>query len=178
MTAMKQVLPNCLTALRILLAIPIVMAVNQDLKLALILFCVAALTDAFDGRLARRWSATSKLGAILDPLADKIIYLVTLYALSYSLPIFWIFVLTFPLEATLMAIRFEPLKSRFKTIVQAPNIVKERVYLQSAAIVIIMVGVLVDYQLLMIEGIIIASLAILYSWASLMSHFEQKIKTA
>lgn len=39
----------------------------------LISFVVAAVTDFFDGWLARRWNVTSTLGAILDPIADKVL---------------------------------------------------------------------------------------------------------
>ena len=40
---------------------------------AFILFVIAAVTDFFDGWLARRWNAASMLGAILDPIADKVL---------------------------------------------------------------------------------------------------------
>ena len=39
---------------------------------ATVLFIVAALTDWFDGYLARRWQQTSQFGAFLDPVADKL----------------------------------------------------------------------------------------------------------
>lgn len=177
MTALKRAIPNCLTFGRILLVVPIVIAINQDLKIALLIFCLTALTDVFDGRLARKLGAVSEFGAILDPLADKIIYLGTLLALSFSLPyIFWIFFMTLPPETALMVIRFEPLKTRFKTSIPANDIGKEKMCLQSAAVVVMMLGLLLNYQLLVIEGIIIASLAIIYSWASLASHFQHNIK--
>jgi len=40
--------------------------------LACVLFTVAAITDAFDGYFARRYRMTSRLGAFLDPVADKL----------------------------------------------------------------------------------------------------------
>jgi CDP-diacylglycerol--glycerol-3-phosphate 3-phosphatidyltransferase len=42
---------------------------------ACVMFVVAALTDAADGSLARRWNAVSKFGRIMDPLADKFLIL-------------------------------------------------------------------------------------------------------
>ncbi len=48
---------------------------------AVVLFCVAAATDWVDGRLARRWGVTSKLGSFLDTTADKLLVSGVLIAL-------------------------------------------------------------------------------------------------
>ena len=53
--------------------------------LALILFFVAGITDYFDGYLARKYNAVSKLGEILDPIADKILILFVLFGLAINL---------------------------------------------------------------------------------------------
>lgn len=61
-----------LTLLRIFLVPVIAVAMLYDHHaLALGLFALAAVTDAADGIIARRWHQRSTLGAILDPLADK-----------------------------------------------------------------------------------------------------------
>ena len=66
-------LPNIITLLRILLVIPImVLLARQQFMLVLALFAVAALSDALDGYLARHFHWQSYLGAILDPIADKV----------------------------------------------------------------------------------------------------------
>jgi CDP-diacylglycerol--glycerol-3-phosphate 3-phosphatidyltransferase len=52
---------------------------------ALGLLVLASLTDLFDGVLARRWGATSRLGALLDPLMDKVFYLSVFPTLVYLL---------------------------------------------------------------------------------------------
>ncbi len=66
--------PNILTLLRILLTPAIVMAfVDHHLELVWIIFAVAGLSDALDGFLARTLNQRSVLGAVLDPLADKIL---------------------------------------------------------------------------------------------------------
>ncbi len=51
---------------------------------AITVFAVAALSDALDGWVARRFSQRSKLGVILDPLADKLLMLSAVCVLSFS----------------------------------------------------------------------------------------------
>ncbi len=67
-------LPNALTLLRIL-AIPFfaIAVWYGHLWEALILFVAAGLTDLLDGWIARRFNQRSRLGAILDPAADKLL---------------------------------------------------------------------------------------------------------
>ena len=50
--------------------------------LATISFCVAAITDGLDGFVARRWNQRSRLGSILDPIADKALIFAAMIALS------------------------------------------------------------------------------------------------
>lgn len=72
-------LPTKLTILRIaltFLVMGLVFVSGVAAKLiALIAFLVASATDWLDGYLARRWHQTSPLGALLDPIADKILVL-------------------------------------------------------------------------------------------------------
>jgi CDP-diacylglycerol--glycerol-3-phosphate 3-phosphatidyltransferase len=70
------------TGLRVVLA-PVVMALvlNHSDTPAAILFVIAAATDWFDGRLARRWNVTTTLGAFLDTTADKLLIATALLAL-------------------------------------------------------------------------------------------------
>ena len=48
------------------------------LAAAILLMAVSALTDLFDGKLARKWRVASRLGALADPLMDKVFFLATL----------------------------------------------------------------------------------------------------
>jgi cardiolipin synthase len=67
-------LPNLITCLRIGLVAPIAVALAQHRLLATLCgFGVAAGSDALDGFLAKRFGWHSNLGAILDPLADKLL---------------------------------------------------------------------------------------------------------
>ncbi|MBE0509893.1 MAG: CDP-alcohol phosphatidyltransferase family protein [Chromatiales bacterium] len=81
---MKQ-LPNIITILRILLVIPImILLARQHYALVLWLFVVAALSDALDGYLARRYHWQSWLGSVLDPLADKVMLVGSYLVLAWS----------------------------------------------------------------------------------------------
>jgi len=77
--------PNAITVSRILL-IPVFVLVfleptpNRALAAAAI-FGVAALTDAVDGYIARRWGQITQLGKLLDPIADKLLVLTALFLL-------------------------------------------------------------------------------------------------
>ena len=76
-------IPNILTTLRLLAAPGVVLMFlyfNRPLAdwFALILFVGAAITDWFDGYLARLWKQESKLGAMLDPIADKAMLVIAL----------------------------------------------------------------------------------------------------
>lgn len=62
----------------------LIMSENNYL-MAFILFLVAGLTDFFDGFLARKYNAQSDLGEIIDPIADKIMIVFTLFVLSVNL---------------------------------------------------------------------------------------------
>jgi cardiolipin synthase (CMP-forming) len=67
-------LPNLLTVAR-LLAAPYIFYLlwTGRFRSALIWFALAGITDAVDGFLARRFAAGSRLGALLDPVADKVL---------------------------------------------------------------------------------------------------------
>jgi CDP-diacylglycerol--glycerol-3-phosphate 3-phosphatidyltransferase len=57
---------------------------------AFILFFIASITDYFDGYLARKYNLVSQLGEILDPIADKILIVFLLFALSVNLTSYYI----------------------------------------------------------------------------------------
>ncbi len=70
-------IPNSLTWARIV-AIPLIIVLfylpyHWSDQAAGIVFALAGITDSLDGYLARRWGQTTRLGAFLDPVADKLI---------------------------------------------------------------------------------------------------------
>ncbi len=72
-------IPNVITVFRILLVPVIVwLIISRQLQWAFYVFAAAGLTDALDGYFAKRFGWVTKLGAYLDPLADKLL-LVSVY---------------------------------------------------------------------------------------------------
>src|ERR1051326_2540914 len=85
-------LANWLTILRILLVpVFVTLLVYRKPGLAAAVFATAAITDGLDGWVARRQGMQSRLGAFLDPLADKILLTASFVMLTWLkvLP-FWI----------------------------------------------------------------------------------------
>jgi CDP-diacylglycerol--glycerol-3-phosphate 3-phosphatidyltransferase len=68
-------LPNSLTLFRIFLVpfLVVVLLTKYSDWVGLTIFLVAAITDYFDGYFARRMNKTTRLGALLDPIADKLL---------------------------------------------------------------------------------------------------------
>ena len=77
-------IPNVISSIRILLVAPIAVALmHHQLVTTMALFGVAALSDAADGYLAKRNGWQSELGAVLDPLADKLLLVTVFITLAY-----------------------------------------------------------------------------------------------
>lgn len=87
-------IPNILTLLRLLAAPFLVVLLREGAYLeALILFVLAGISDGLDGYIAKRFDLVSRLGAILDPLADKVLIISTYVMLTIlgDLP-FWVLI--------------------------------------------------------------------------------------
>lgn len=87
-------LANSLTMLRIIL-IPVFVSllVYRKVTAALVVFCLASFTDLLDGYIARTRGSQTRLGAFLDPLADKLLLTASFVTLTYLYPRllpFWI----------------------------------------------------------------------------------------
>ena len=92
---MKMNLPNKLATLRIILVIPFVIFLSLALEfsentgiaimlriLSAAVFVGAAITDYYDGKIARKYNMITNLGKLLDPLADKILVISALVTLA------------------------------------------------------------------------------------------------
>jgi cardiolipin synthase len=80
-------LANWLTILRIVLVpVFVVCLVYHRMTLSVVTFGVAAVTDLMDGYIARTRGAQTRLGAFLDPLADKLLLVAAFVTLTYRFP--------------------------------------------------------------------------------------------
>ena len=111
-------LPNLITLLRILAVGPIAWLLwLEDYMNALLIFAIAGVSDGVDGYLARRFNWKSHWGAVMDPMADKLLMVVTatMLMLKDLLPL-WLYSLIFlrdiviVLGAALYRLRFGPFK--------------------------------------------------------------------
>jgi len=75
-------IPNILTMLRIILApFFMIFLLNDKYLVAFIILLIASITDFLDGMLARKLNMQTQFGRILDPIADKVLILVSMLAL-------------------------------------------------------------------------------------------------
>ncbi len=78
-------IPNAISTLRIALVIPVLLLILWgEYGWALLLFWVAGFSDGIDGYLATRFNWESRIGALLDPIADKLLVAGMFITLTYT----------------------------------------------------------------------------------------------
>lgn len=166
-------IPNFLTLLRIAAVVPLVWLLHQQLyHQALVLFALAGLSDGLDGYLARRFGWHSSLGAILDPMADKLLMGCTALMLVFNglMPL-WLFSLIILRDAILSggALLYRMARGPFK--VQPSLWGKISTFLQLLVVVAILMNA--AYQILprfamhglvMIAGVMTLFSGLHYVW--------------
>ncbi len=134
-------IPNSITIFRIILIPIFVVLMLTNLPyggvLGAAIFLFAALTDSLDGYLARKWKQTTKLGAILDPLADKLLITAALISLVElgKLP-GWIAIVIIGREFAVTGLRV--VKAEEGKIIPASKMGKLKTISQVTAVMIIM----------------------------------------
>ena len=101
-------LPNLLSLIRLLL-VPVFAAVffsggEYATQWALAIYVLASLTDILDGSIARRYHLITKLGRILDPLADKLMGAAVILCIALSGLVPWWAVAVFVLKELMMIV--------------------------------------------------------------------------
>ena len=127
-------LPNLISVARILLVGPIVWSLlNREFVLAIWLFLIAGASDGLDGFLAKRFGWSSRLGGILDALADKFL-LVSTFICLWWLDLFpWWLVLSVLARDLVIVIGATVYNFRIETVQPEPTLVsKLNTFLQIA----------------------------------------------
>jgi cardiolipin synthase len=98
-------LPNAISVMRIVLVAPIVILISHgEYAWALVLFAVAGFSDGIDGYLAVRFDWATRLGALLDPAADKLLMTALFVTLAWQglIPV-WLAVLVIMRDVVIVA---------------------------------------------------------------------------
>jgi len=172
--------PNAITIARILLIIPIYFAYRQELYwLMIILFMIALVSDATDGAHARYHNKVTKLGKLLDPASDKIIFVgvLLMIAIGRLSTAVIITILGFELLLVLFAVVLGPIVILFlkkKPRLGANIGGKMKMGFEGLSLIILMFGLHSDPIILIAE--IVMWLAVFFALLSIILHITTKEK--
>ena len=84
-------LPNYITSIRLIFTIPLIIFLEtNNTHLVWIIILLGGITDYLDGYFARKFNLKTKIGAILDPLADKVFIIIPfIWLCKYEVIPFW-----------------------------------------------------------------------------------------
>lgn len=133
-----------------------------------VIFAIAAVTDWFDGFLARRWKQTSDFGAFLDPVADKLmvaVALLLLVSLGRTYAIFAMIIIG--REITISALREWMAQMGKRNSVAVATIGKFKTAAQMAAILLLLIGLqdFYGFNLISIGNILMFIASVLTLWS-------------
>ncbi|MCO6503998.1 MAG: CDP-diacylglycerol--glycerol-3-phosphate 3-phosphatidyltransferase [Snodgrassella sp.] len=147
--------------------------------LAALFFAAAAITDWFDGYLARRWRQTSSFGAFLDPVADKLMVAVALILLVATDRTYAIFaIVIIGREITISALREWMAQQGKRNSVAVAKIGKFKTAAQMAAIFLLLLSssTLATSDLFMKIGNILMLIACILTIWSMLYYLKMAIK--
>tara|TARA_B100001778_G_scaffold179176_1_gene147363 strand:- start:135 stop:671 length:537 start_codon:yes stop_codon:yes gene_type:complete len=162
---------NLLTLTRILIAVIIfgLLMLQNYYLLSFILFFIAGITDYLDGKLARKFNASSQIGEILDPIADKILIVFLLFGLALNLSSFLIAFLgslIIAREIWVSALRDYNSRNNNESATKVIYIAKIKTTIQIFTISIYLLGLASSKMLLIIIGdlfLVISTLITIYT---------------
>jgi cardiolipin synthase len=166
-------LPNAISIFRILLVPPVAVLIErEDYLLALLLFAIAGISDGIDGYLAKRFGWTSRLGSLLDPLADKFLVLTTFLMLTLKLLLpTWLFVLVFVRDLGILSLSlYYLLRLRDSFEIRPQWSSKINTVLQIGLVLVVMVRQAVPPLPTVLVDVMVAlvTLTTVWSWVSYM----------
>ncbi|WP_456095701.1 CDP-diacylglycerol--glycerol-3-phosphate 3-phosphatidyltransferase [Peptostreptococcus sp.] len=162
-------LPNKLTVFRIcmvpLFMLFIYLPIPGKYLISLIIFALAAITDALDGKIARKYNLVTDFGKFMDPLADKLLVIAALTCMiKPGLVPAWIVVVIVARELAVSIMR--AIAAADGKVIAAGNSGKLKTVTQMLAIVFLLLGAYTDASIILKIGTIliyIAAILTLYS---------------
>jgi len=131
-------LPIIITFSRMLIIIPFILIAPENPFLGAIIFSIAAITDYLDGYIARRTKQVTKLGILLDPIADKLLVISALILfVDMELIPAWIAIVIIAREFFVTGLRFVALS--MDIVIPAEMGGKIKVTAQIASIIVLLV---------------------------------------
>lgn len=185
----KFTFSNLLTIGRFILVPFIVFAIIQNRwQMAVSIFLIAAITDLFDGALARLFNERTRLGASLDPLADKILIISAYTALllsgipRYMLPLWFIIIIAIKELILVIGAAYLMLwsKKRIGSILQikASWTGKGAMLTQTIYLFILLLSLAAQYKLALSWVIFLQQLVLIFVIASLIQYSYLAIKNS
>ena len=175
--------PTIITFSRFIFAIVVAVLLcfesNIILYTAIILFILGSLSDAVDGKLARRQNNPSKFGAFLDPIADKFLVFLVLLSLIYnrdSVAIFILSTLIIAREITIMSLREWMASINSKDIVEVSSLGKLKTFLQMSGICLVAGAPLISTQYYYEFSIFILTMGTAVGLISGLNYFKRSYK--
>lgn len=146
---------------------------------AFILFNLAALSDYFDGRFARKYSVESKFGSILDPIADKILLVfVIISVIDFSqeivVPIMCAFILA--REFWVSAIREIASSAQKSSATQVTFLAKSKTAMQFIALTMHLLGKASGFAMISFLANFVLLLAVLLAYKSAIIYTQNLLK--
>lgn len=162
-------LPNKLTVFRMcmvpLFVIFMYLPIPGKFLISLIIFAVAAITDALDGNIARKYNLVTDFGKFMDPLADKLLVIAALICLiEVRLVPGWIVLIIVARELAVSIMR--AIAAADGNVIAAGNSGKIKTVVQMVAIVLLLFGAHLDSSAVITAGkvlIYIAAALTIYS---------------
>ncbi len=167
-----------LTFFRIALVLPVVLLIIYKLYwFAAILWLIAGLTDALDGYLSRKWFAQTTAGALLDPVADKILTLSILILLCYLHKIDpFLIILLVSRDIYITGLR--SIAAEKGLILYAKSLAKWKTTLQIAGVLLMLIGFQTSFYIEK-AGYSLLWICVALSWITAMDYtndFRKKFK--
>jgi CDP-diacylglycerol--glycerol-3-phosphate 3-phosphatidyltransferase len=168
--------PNQVTVVRFLLIPVVYLLLEKGMLIAgLIVFAIAALTDAIDGAMARTRKQITDLGKVIDPIADKLLILAVLFYIGWDILLIKVFVIYIFCEifAVIFGYVFSPFLGRT---IGANYFGKIKLNLQVLSISLFILGIIISNKVVINIATYILFIALFFAVVAGIETLRRKTK--